>query len=233
MKIVFCKEYNLFIYIFVSFLVSIVFHIVLGAQLSIEYIVSIALVVIGASWSFLSLEVNQVDKLRDEYVKQLNNCEESVNIFLKDSFELFIEIANFNYLSNQDFLKYHDELNIKNTAIKSSYDIMRYKIRKLEVYSHEELKLERIIKVSDDLYKSLSDHAYKVVKDNEGASDDEIELFNKRSDILRFLMVEDFSRNIISFEEFSKEYRDKKMLCISAVCFCVFIVLIKGFSSLL
>lgn len=222
-------------YIAVSFLLAIVFQIVLGGFLSIEYIVSIALVTIGASWSYLSLEINQVNQLRNEYVKELNDFEASVHDFLKMSFEVFMGMIScenaISMRAGKEGDKYFESLSKKNLELKNNFDIMNYRMDKLGRHSNK-------INVSALRLKTSEIYSYMVKDNRRVAAGEETEISKKTkvySDdarLVMYVLMEDFSNGMISFEGFSVDFKNKKNVCVAIVFFSVFIVLIKGLMSL-
>ncbi|WP_447554027.1 hypothetical protein [Vreelandella sp. EE22] len=230
----FRKRESIYSFMIVSFITGIIFHYLLGKSLPIEYVVSISLVVIGASWSFLTIEINQISQLRNEYMKELNEFEESMNYFLSKSFEMLLKNVRLSKLETKD--KESDELEsvyILTQELRVAFDLMNYKMAKIKkssvVISHT--KIKELNEHSTRIYKNVVNDFIEVHQDRKKISNDEMALFNKRSHRLRILMLKALPVGELSFENFSIRYKAKKSLCICIVLFCIFIVLFKGIAS--
>ncbi|MBR2515588.1 MAG: hypothetical protein IKE45_16550 [Halomonas sp.] len=223
---------NTFVYMFVGFLVSIILYLIVGSGLSVEYLVSISLVVIGATWSYLALEVNQVKQLRDEYFYKVKEVEESCFVLIENTSEAFIKAAFYNPSKRHEIEEYAMLLSEKKMQVGKNFNIFIYKLMKLSNDQFENRDFEPLEKEAKELFEKFSSSVSDVVlKLKPLSEEDETIISTKQTNILS-LMVSYFSNKTISFEEFSNEYESKKNVCVSIVCICFFIVVFKSIDFL-
>lgn len=223
---------NLFFYGSVSFLVSVVLYMAVGAHLSIEYLVSVSLVVIGATWSYLALEINQVKQLRDEYFQKVKELEESGFALIESTSEAFIKAAFYNPSKRYEVEEYAMSLSEKKMQVGKGYNIFVYKLMKLSNDQFENRDFEPLEKEAKDLFEKFSSSVSDVVLKLKPLSEEDEKIISRKQTNIVSLMVSYFSNKTISFEEFSNEYEGRKNVCISIVCICFFVVVFKSIDSL-
>lgn len=218
-----------FFYTSVSFLLSVVMFIVVGEKLSIEYLVSISLVVTGGLWSYLSIELTKVKELRAESVRNLEELERASIDLIKKASVLYDCLVDYSFNKERSVEKRLDRLRKERNEFIVAQNIYVYKSINTELRNGLDVQLEvlekdmrKMVNKMDKLYMAHGNHDFSINRDDR----DE---FKELNVAVLGSMSNKFHDIYIDFEEFSDSYRNKKNFCFSIVLLCVFVIVIKSF----
>lgn len=219
---------NIIYFGFLSFLLSVIVHLILGSKIEIDNLLTVSLAVSGGLWSLLSIEQSKVKELRGEYIKNLKELEVSCleSIYLSGS--IFLSMIKFDVvedsLRHDKFIEIVDQMHIldkKNAHFKYLMINISNNEKNDKNFRFLDLCMSKRMEIIRKYFDLLSNNSLKLERKDEKDMNSLVTVTMKEMNSV-------FSEKEVGFEDFSESYLFTKIVCFTIIMTFVFAVLLKA-----